>query len=247
MTLDRLAKHVGVVRQTSVAIEKGNCSPSGGLVIRIAPGFVASVEEFFSLRDERPKRSSRRGEQGGRVMRVRMGLLVLVVAAMAMASGSGSATAGTAARPTVKIGVYDSRVVALAYARSGPFMQHVTQMRKDLEEARAKNDTTRIKELEAEGPAMQVRLHQQAFSTAGVTNIMAKVADVIPGIARDAGVVLIVSKWEMPYRDASIEIVDVSLPIAMLFKPDERTLKIIGQMKDMKPVPFDEISLNPND
>jgi hypothetical protein len=180
-------------------------------------------------------------------MRSRRVAAVLILVALILACGAGLAVAKKAAGPALKIGVYDSRVVAVAYARSEPFKQHVAQMRKDLEEAKAKNDTERIKALEAEGPAMQVRLHQQGFSTAGVSNILAKVADSIPGIAREAGVVLVVSKWEMPYRDPSVEIVDVSLPIAKLFNPDEQTLKIIAGMKDVKPVPFDEISLNPND
>jgi len=30
---------------------------------------------------------------------------------------------------------------------------------------------------------------------------------------RDAAGVLIVAKWEMPYRDPSIEVVDVTLPL----------------------------------
>jgi hypothetical protein len=41
--------------------------------------------------------------------------------------------------------------------------------------------------------------------------------------------------------------VDVTLPIARLFKPDEQTLKILGELKDQKPIPFDEIPLDPND
>ena len=180
-------------------------------------------------------------------MRSRRVAAVLILVAMAAVCGAGLAAAEKAAGPALKIGVYDSRVVAIAYARSEPFKQHVAQMFKDLAEAKAKNDTARVKELETEGPAMQVRLHQQGFSTAGVSDIMAKVVDSIPGIARAAGVVLVVSKWEMPYRDPSVEIVDVSLPIAKLFNPDEQTLKIIAGMKDVKPVPFDEISLNPND
>ena len=75
---------------------------------------------------------------------------------------------------------------------------------------------------------------------------MAKVVDALPGIAREAGVVVIVSRWEMPYNDPSVEIVDVTLPIAGLFKPDEQTLKILAELKDQKPIPFDEISLDPN-
>jgi hypothetical protein len=120
-------------------------------------------------------------------------------------------------------------------------------MRSDYEAAKARGDDKRMKDLQKEGPWTQVRLHQQAFSTAGVTNIMAKVADSLPGIAREAGVALIVSKWEMPYLGPSVEVVDVTLPIARLFKPDEQTLKILGELKGQKPVPFDELSLDPID
>jgi hypothetical protein len=147
----------------------------------------------------------------------------------------------------MKIGVYDSRGIAIAYARSAEFQQRMAKLRSDHEEAKAKGDDKRMKELEQEGAWGQVRLHQQGFSTAGVTSIMTKVADALPGIAREAGVVLIVSKWEMPYVDPSVEVLDVTLPIARLFKPDEQTLKILGELAAQKPVPFDEISLDPND
>jgi len=35
--------------------------------------------------------------------------------------------------------------------------------------------------------------------------------------------------------------------MARLFKPDEQTLKILGELKDQKPVPFDEVPLDGND
>ena len=47
MTQQELADEVGVSRQTIVAIEKGNYSPSLELAFRIAHKFKASVEEVF--------------------------------------------------------------------------------------------------------------------------------------------------------------------------------------------------------
>jgi hypothetical protein len=151
------------------------------------------------------------------------------------------------AAQAVKIGVYDSRGVAIAYARSPEFRERMGRLRSGYEQARAKGDSAQVRKLEQEGPWMQVRLHQRGFSTAGAGDLLAKVAGGLPGIARESGVVLIVSKWEMPWQDASVEIVDVTLPIARLFKPDEQTLKILGELKDQKPIPFDEIPLDPND
>jgi hypothetical protein len=151
------------------------------------------------------------------------------------------------ARPkaTFKIGVYDSRCVALAYGRSEEQLQAVRTMRQDYEKAKADKNEARVKELEQEGPWHQVRLHQQVFSTAGVTDIMAQVKGQLPAIAAQAGVAALVSKWEMPYQDSSVETVDVTLAIAKLFKPTDQTLKILSQMKSQAPVPFEKLPLDP--
>jgi hypothetical protein len=148
-------------------------------------------------------------------------------------------------KPVIKIGVFDSRVVALAYFRSTEQMTRLKGMHKELQQAKTDNNEKRVQELEKEGPWTQIRMHQQVFSNAGVSNIMKKISNELPAIAKEAGVLLIVSKWDMPYIDPSVETVDVTLPIAKLFKSDEQTLKIIEQMKDQPPVPFDELPLDP--
>jgi putative transcriptional regulator len=48
MTQQQLADDVGVSRQTIVAIEKGNYSPSLELAFRIAIEFKVPLEEVFS-------------------------------------------------------------------------------------------------------------------------------------------------------------------------------------------------------
>lgn len=54
MTQQELAEKVGVTRQTIIAIEKGNYSPSLELAFRIALVFEAPLEKVFSydLEDE---------------------------------------------------------------------------------------------------------------------------------------------------------------------------------------------------
>lgn len=49
VTQEMLAKAVGVTRQTIIAIEKGNYTPSVLLAIKIARFFNTSVEELFTL------------------------------------------------------------------------------------------------------------------------------------------------------------------------------------------------------
>lgn len=48
MTQEQLAEKVGVTRQTIIAIEKGNYSPSLELAFKIAMVFGAKVEDVFS-------------------------------------------------------------------------------------------------------------------------------------------------------------------------------------------------------
>jgi hypothetical protein len=173
--------------------------------------------------------------------------MTLGLAALVLAACVCPAAGQTPADAPMRIGVCDSRGVAIAYARSAEFRQIVAKMHSELQQARAKGDEEQVKKLETEGPWMQVRLHQRSFSTAGAGDLLAKVADGLPGVAREAGVVLIVSKWEMPYTDPGVEVVDATVPIARLFQPDEQSLRILGQLAAEKPVPFDELPLDPND
>jgi putative transcriptional regulator len=51
MTQQQLADKAGVTRQTIVAIEKGNYSPSLELAFRIAHVFDLTLEEVFSFEE----------------------------------------------------------------------------------------------------------------------------------------------------------------------------------------------------
>lgn len=49
VTQEQLAEAVGVTRQTIIAIERGNYTPSVALVLRLAAYFNEPVENLFSL------------------------------------------------------------------------------------------------------------------------------------------------------------------------------------------------------
>lgn len=51
MTQQQLAEKVGVTRQTIVAIEKGNYSPSLELAFRIARAFGLPLEDVFTYEE----------------------------------------------------------------------------------------------------------------------------------------------------------------------------------------------------
>lgn len=50
ITQEQLAKHVGVTRQTIIALEKGHYGPSLVLALKIARFFDESIETLFLLR-----------------------------------------------------------------------------------------------------------------------------------------------------------------------------------------------------
>lgn len=49
VTQEELAKAVGVTRQTIIAIEKGNYTPSVYLALKIAAYFKICVDELFTI------------------------------------------------------------------------------------------------------------------------------------------------------------------------------------------------------
>ncbi|MBF9016342.1 MULTISPECIES: helix-turn-helix transcriptional regulator [unclassified Oceanispirochaeta] len=53
MTQQQLADLVGITRQTIVALEKGNYSPSLELAFRIARAFEVPLEELFYYDEEK--------------------------------------------------------------------------------------------------------------------------------------------------------------------------------------------------
>lgn len=53
LTQEGLAEHVGVTRQTIIAIEKGNYVPSVLLALKIAREFGTPVEEIFYVDEHR--------------------------------------------------------------------------------------------------------------------------------------------------------------------------------------------------
>ncbi|HEY3130366.1 MAG TPA: hypothetical protein VGL91_12980 [Acidobacteriota bacterium] len=163
---------------------------------------------------------------------------LLTVGAIAIWSSSVN---GQSVRGPLRIGTYDSRAIAVAYARSGEYQNYVRGLKAELEKAKAAKDERRVKELETWGPVTQARLHEQGFSTGSVKNIMDRIKDSVPGIAREASVSMILSKWEVVYGDPSVEYVDVTLPLVKLFNPDERTLRIVEEVSKHEPIPLEKL------
>jgi hypothetical protein len=140
---------------------------------------------------------------------------------------------------TLRIGVYDSRAVAIAYCSSAEFREAMTAIKAEYDKARAAKDEKRLKEIDARMQLQQRRQNEQGFRTASVAAIMAKLGKSLPALAEEAGVQLIVSKWEVNYQSPAVEAVDVTEQIVGLFKVDPRALKHIEEIQGQPPVPFE--------
>lgn len=153
-------------------------------------------------------------------------------------------TEPTGARP--RVGVYDSRAIAVAFVGSEVYMatdgKALAELRAEHEKAKAAGDTQRMATLEAKGKAQQAQMHQQAFSTAPVDAILAHIADQMPGTASAAGVAAIVSAWD---RDAlamypNAERVDVTMALVDAFRPNDRQRKSAIEVQKHPPISLEE-------
>lgn len=166
------------------------------------------------------------------------GLLVLTLSA--------KATLSTGEKPTIVVGTFDSRAVAVAYVRSQAFSDYLRAQQGDvqrvLQRAREAGDDQLAAELEALGPAIQLRIHRQGFGTAPVDDILAHIEKRLPAIAEQAGVDVIVSKWNLVHSGPRAQFVDVSLLLATEFQPDEKTLAAIREIMTTQPVPTDQLA-----
>lgn len=172
------------------------------------------------------------------------GLAAIVLALMAFVLSTPNAGAqsetGGAAKPRMRIGTYDSRAIAVAYARSDMFGGIIGPMHRQRKDAEAAGDQKLMNELDAKGAAMQARLHLQTFSTAPVDEILDQVRDRLAAVAKQKNVVVITRRAD--YHEALIEAIDITDDLVSLFEPDEKTLKVIADVRRQEPLAIEEVA-----
>jgi len=174
-------------------------------------------------------------------IQIQFGLVAGVLATLSFATTNMRA-AETKAAPE-RIGVYDSRLVAYAHFWTEAHQRNLSGRTKAAKDAKAAGQTERAEEIGAALKKEQERIHRQVFSTAPVDDVLADIKVRLPEIQKEAGVSKLVSKWDeatlKQHRKA--EKVDVTDLLVSEFKPGEKQLKVIADLKTKKPVPLDEI------
>lgn len=144
-------------------------------------------------------------------------------------------------RSLLRVGVYDSRAVAIAYYNSDNWSKVLKEKQAELEQAKKDGDMEKVKEIEAWGPAHQAKAHLKGFGTAPVHDCLDYIKDRVPAVAKVAGVDVIVSKWEFDYMAADAEVKDITDQMVALYNPGEKQLTCIKQLQDVAPLSEEEI------
>lgn len=171
---------------------------------------------------------------------------ILWVACVATSIMALTGCAGESVRPRAqmkdRIGVYDSRAIAVAFAGSEAFNKWMSGLKAEHQKAKATGNQKRVAELEAEGAERQKLMHKQGFSTAPVENILEQIKDRLPAIKQKAGVGLLVSKWDKDAlaKHPSAESVDVTMELIDAFNPNERQRKSAIEIQKHKPIPLNQ-------
>lgn len=145
-------------------------------------------------------------------------------------------------RELLRVGVYDSRGVAIAYAHSRFGSDAYDALKAQLDNAAAAGDTQAVKAIKEQAKQAQHRKHLQGFGTAPVHEYVELIKEKLPELAAACSVDVIVSKWEFDYLTPDAAVRDITHELVALFEPNERALKIISHLKDWDPLPEKEIS-----
>ncbi len=168
--------------------------------------------------------------------------LVVCVSAVVLCILTGATATAQSQTNQLRIGVYDSRAVAIAYANSAEFQQSLKSVRTEYNKARDEKNDQQMKAIEARMKLSQRRAHEQGFSTGSVAGILAIIKDSLPAVAKQAGVQMIVSKWELNYQTPAVEVVDVTDDLVALFHPSEKVSGWVKGLKQRAPIPIEQIT-----
>ena len=81
---------------------------------------------------------------------------------------------------TMKIGVYDSRVVVLAYSRAELFRENRQKFAMQSDSASKAKDTVRLRDLSIQAMSYQHLLHLMVFGSGSITSVMELIKASIP-------------------------------------------------------------------
>ncbi len=141
----------------------------------------------------------------------------------------------------LKVGTFDSRLVAFAYYRSDVFMTEINNLKLKHKEATEAGDTEIASGYQAKGEKMQDLGHKQVFGTMDIDELLEEHKKDIQKIAKEAGVDIVISKWDILCLPENAEFTDLTEELMKIFNSDEKFLTDAMQLKNTEPVPMKEL------
>lgn len=166
---------------------------------------------------------------------------ILLGLVIALTLAGGWLAAAEARPPAIRVGCFDSRAIAVAFAGSSLHRAELEDVRKRYEAAKASADAKTREAIETMMEARQAKMHQQGFGTASVSDILRRIEAKLPAVAAAAGVDLLVSRWDVAWQREGVQTVDVTWPLVEVFGPEEKTRGWIRDLLKKDPVPAEDV------
>lgn len=125
----------------------------------------------------------------------------------------------------VRIGTFDSRLIALAYYSSKDYDKVIADFEKEYKDANLKHDSSLIKTLLVKGPVMQRMMNDRIYGKGTINDILDNYKERVAAIAKAENVVMAVSKWEIQYKIPNVELVDLTWKIMDIFHPGSQIIE----------------------
>ncbi len=135
--------------------------------------------------------------------------------------------------PGERIGTYDGRAVAIAYANSERFADWMKEFRVKHTKAKAAGEDATVKAIETTMERQQETFHGQAFRGENIDDILARIPDHVRRIRSAADVVRL--EQVNLRRPTTIETIDVTDQLVAVFEPDA---KARGWIRDIRKKPL---------
>ena len=138
----------------------------------------------------------------------------------------------------IRIGTYDSRAIAIAYAHSR--FNPVAEKTREFDKAKTAGDEAKMKELKAWGAEHQRQLHFQGFGRVPVDDLLQPLKDQIAKLAREKQLAAITMSCDFTGEQA--EVIDVTDDLVKLYDPPEKALKSVREIRKVKPIKLTELA-----
>ncbi|MBE0644361.1 MAG: hypothetical protein IH600_09805 [Bacteroidetes bacterium] len=136
----------------------------------------------------------------------------------------------------MRVGVFDSRALALARFRSADYDNPLKGMMQEMKAAKESGNDAEIARLNKLGGLHQAHMHDVVFGSGSINDCFAELKDRLSVIANEEHLDMIVSRWETAFVASDVVLVDITGKLVEYYHPDEVVQKMLEGLKTVEPV-----------